>query len=310
MWHFLTEIFGKGHLRRNLLMFTLGAMCAVAALYVYKRCRTRPVLCCEFAADRVCEYKETPNGPLHLRLFLPPAHNGLAPCIILFGGGGWMYPNHFMMTPQAAWFAKKGFVAVVPEYRTLVEHGTSPFECIKDAKTAIRWARSHSRSLGVDPNRIVVGGDSAGAHISIAAALFDKIEDDHEDLKISCRPDALVLWDAVVDTTLTGYINGANRLKDRAPEISPVHHMRAGLPPMILFHCTGDECVPYWNVEKFVKVAREAGNRCELVSFEGKQHGFGCHELARSYIKDNTDFETCVKKAYEFLASLKFCPPS
>jgi len=57
-------------------------------------------------------------------------------------------------------------------------------------------------------------------------------------------------------------------------EISPIHHVKKGLPPTIIFHGKADTTIPYTTVEKFTEVMKAAGNRCELVGFEGQTHGF------------------------------------
>ena len=57
-------------------------------------------------------------------------------------------------------------------------------------------------------------------------------------------------------------------------EISPLHHVTKGLPPTIIFHGKADTTVPYATVEKFTEVMKAAGNRCELVGYEGEKHGF------------------------------------
>ncbi|MBU3011324.1 S9 family peptidase [Polaribacter vadi] len=74
------------------------------------------------------------------------------------------------------------------------------------------------------------------------------------------------------DTTKKGY--GANKLVGREKEISPVHQLKKGLPPMLLFHGTKDKTVPFENASRFTKIANELGNDCKLVSVENVGHGF------------------------------------
>jgi dipeptidyl aminopeptidase/acylaminoacyl peptidase len=77
----------------------------------------------------------------------------------------------------------------------------------------------------------------------------------------------------VVDTTETGY--GLAKVgEERKTEISPVHHVRPGLPPTILFHGTADTTVPFENAERFTQLMIAAGNVCELVPFPKRNHGF------------------------------------
>ncbi len=57
-------------------------------------------------------------------------------------------------------------------------------------------------------------------------------------------------------------------------QLSLTHHVKSGLPPMILFHGTADHTVPFANAEEFVKRVKAAGGDCQLVPFEGQDHGF------------------------------------
>ena len=127
-------------------------------------------------------------------------------------------------------------------------------------------------NLGIAPDRIVAGGGSAGGHVAASTALLQGLNEPGEDASISSRPQALVLFNPVIDTTEKGY--GAEKLGARQIEASPVHHVRPGLPPTIVFHGTADTTVPFENVERFCALMARAGNRCALVPYEGMAHGF------------------------------------
>jgi len=81
-----------------------------------------------------------------------------------------------------------------------------------------------------------------------------------------------VLFNPVIDTGPGGF--GHSRLGDRWEEVSPLHHVRPGLPPTLIFHGTADTTVKYDRVEAFRDAMLEAGNSCTLVGFEGMGHGF------------------------------------
>ena len=69
------------------------------------------------------------------------------------------------------------------------------------------------RNFGIDPNRIVVSGASAGGHVAAGTALFEEVNEGTDNLDISCRPDALVLFYPVIDTSEHGY--GQKKIGDR-----------------------------------------------------------------------------------------------
>ena len=194
------------------------------------------------------------------------------PAILFFFGGGWVNGNIKQFQPHAQHFASRGMVAVLVDYRVKSRHGTTPFEAIADGKSAIRWVRAHAKELGVDPNRIAAAGGSAGGHVTASAATLTGFDESGEDRRISSIPNALVLFNPVVDTTASGY--GAQAFGTRAEEASPLHHITRGTPPTIIFHGTADKVVPFSNATAFCVKMKKAGNVCQLVPFEGKGHGF------------------------------------
>ena len=99
----------------------------------------------------------------------------------------------------------------------------------------------------------------------------------------------------MVDTTKLGY--GAKRFGDDPTIVSPVHHVREGLPPTIIFHGTADTTVPFENVERFCRKMREAGNTCTVVPFEGKKHGFFNYDRE----EDHRSYNETIAHMDEFL---------
>jgi acetyl esterase/lipase len=215
-------------------------------------------------------YKRVGDTTLSLHVFQPPdAQPGeRRPAIVFFFGGGWNSGSPFQFVPQCRLLALRGMVTATAEYRVRERHGVTPAECIADAKSAIRFMREYSEFLGIDPDRIAAGGGSAGGHIAAAAAIVDGFDD--EGGPISCRPNALVLFNPVVDTTA----HGADRFGDDAQAASPLHNVRPGLPPTLVMHGSEDDLVPLNSVSAFQQEMLEAGNRCDLEVFDGVGHGF------------------------------------
>lgn len=236
----------------------------------------------EVQADEIV-YKTTPQGDLRLHLFQCGA-GANRPAIVFFFGGGWVGGNPQQFFPHCRHLAALGMVAISAEYRVRNRHSTTPFECVADGKSAVRYLRAHAAELGVDPRRIVAGGGSAGGHVAACTATIAAYDEDGEDTAISSKPNALVLFNPVVDTTRLGY--GANRFKGDPRQLSPVHHITSGLPPTMIFHGTADTTVPFENVARFSQKMHATGNECRLIAFEGKKHGFfndGRDEDNRSY---------------------------
>ncbi|MBW3629017.1 MAG: alpha/beta hydrolase [Gemmatimonadetes bacterium] len=238
---------------------------------------------------------------MRLHLFFPPGHqNGNPqPALVLFFGGGWYGGEPGQFYPQARYFASRGLVAIAAEYRTSNTHGTSPFESVRDARSAMRWVRTHAAELGVDPQRIAAGGGSAGGHLAAAAALLPGIDEAGEDLSVSSRPDALVLFNPVIDNGPGGY--GYERIGERYPEFSPLHNVAPSAPPTIVFLGTEDNAVPVQTIRRFEERMRGAGARVEVRLYEGQKHGFFNYGNG-----ENEYYFRTVREADRFLSSLGY----
>ena len=259
-----------------------------------------------FEPDSTVIYKMTLEGDLKMDIFKPSDHENLdkRPVIVFFFGGGWVggHPKQFYQ--QARYFSDKGFLAISAEYRLENKHKTTPFECVKDGKSAIRWLRVHANELGIDPNKIIASGASAGGHVAACTGVIKGFEEAGEHLNISSIPNAMILFNPVIDTTEKGY--GIKKVgESRKTEISPCDNIESGVPPTLIFHGIVDKTVPFENVERFTKLMNEKGNICELVSFKGKGHGFFNGSYFRKKRTD-TIFNITMERSIEFLEKLNF----
>ncbi len=222
-------------------------------------------------------YKTVGGPALRLCLFSPeaPGAPGGRPCIVFFHGGGWVRGTPEQFFPQCAHLASRGMVAISAEYRISSRHGTTPIECVYDGRSAVRWIRSHAMELDVNPEHIAAGGGSAGGHVATCAAMVDGFDEPGEDTTVRCRPDALALFNPVLDTSQEAV--SSDSMQGRGIDLSPLHHVLPGLPPTIIFHGDNDKTVPVAHVRRFAQAMRGAGNDCELRVFPGKGHGFYIH---------------------------------
>lgn len=224
-------------------------------------------------------YKNTPEGELRYGMFAPKGHRKTdrRPAVVIFFGGGWVSGRNLVVAPHARFFAKNGYVGFFPKYRVRNKDGEHirPFHCVEDGKSFLRFLREHADELGIDPNRIIAGGISAGGHVAAATATIEGFEGEGENGEISSVPNGLLLLNPVLDTTSTGYKSGLKLFTDEeeAKSISPCHHVRADLPPALVVHGTADPVVPHENSERFVRLMKLEGNEGELVSLEGQRHG-------------------------------------
>lgn len=261
-------------------------------------------------ADAKTEAYRTVDGVELLAYRYEPADHepgAKAPAVLFFFGGGWRSGSPKQFEEHCKLLARHGIVGITCDYRVASRHGVKAKSCVEDAKAAVRWARTHADRLGIDPERIVAAGGSAGGHLAACTGLVPGFE---EDSKVSSVPNALMLFNpAVVLSAVPGeYDVSAERLKQWAertgvePEqISPYHHVKRGAPPTILFHGTKDTAVPFETVELFTEKMTEMGNRCELKAYPGAAHGFFNHGRG-----DNAAYEKTTQQMLEFLRSLGY----
>jgi acetyl esterase/lipase len=228
-------------------------------------------------------YRKVDDTELKVWIF-DPAHKGTKPlpAIVFFFGGGWSSGSPTQFEPQSRHLAARGMIALVADYRVKTRQNAKPVDCVADAKACVRWVRANAARLGIDPDRIAVGGGSAGGHLAASVATLPGLDPAPDDKSISCLPNALVLFNPGTvmapfpGLDLKGFGAGLDKEKFgcEPTEISPLHHVKKGTPPTIIFHGKADSTVPYSTVEKFAEVMKAAGNRCELVGYEGQPHGF------------------------------------
>ena len=218
-------------------------------------------------------FHETPQGEMRLHVFRPAGWSAKdrRPVMIWFFGGGWTHG-----LPSAGWAqsaTKWGMVGVAPDYRTHDRHGTPPQASVADSRAALRWVQDHAAELGIDPARIVVGGNSAGGHVALWTAIKHAPPGSDEKESPLAPPAALVLTSPVSDTTPgTGYT--PQRFGADAAALSPQHLLDAKMPPLLLFHGDADTTVPQRESIDLHKKYLAGGNACEFVSVPGGSHNF------------------------------------
>lgn len=246
---------------------------------------------------KLVTYKRVGERELKLHVFLPPGWRAAdrRPAFVSIHGGGWTGGDATRMYPFTAHFAARGLVALSVEYRLLKPgNGVSVFDCVEDGRSAVRYVRSHAAELGIDPAKIVVNGASAGGHVAVGTAQFARFNAPGDDLRVPAEPNALILFYPVIDTSKEGYGNA--KIGERWQELSPVDHVRPGLPPTLVFHGTGDVTTPFPGARRFHEEMKKAGNRCELDVNPGGIHGY--------LLVERAVFEDTLAKGERFLASV------
>ncbi len=233
----------------------------------------------QFPPDDRVMYKEIDGTKLYMDLYLPKGHakTDKRAAIVFFHGGSWSGGWKTFMSPQCHALASHGMVAMSAAYRVTGRPPKStPAECVRDAKSAMRWVRSHASELGIDPQRIAAGGGSAGGHLAAATAYLDGYNEPGEDTSVSCRPSALVLFNPVIDNKPGGgYPYGPQPIAKTWKGWSPMHNITPDKAvPTIFMLGDKDHLIPVATGEEYKKITEAAGAVCELVVYPGAKHGY------------------------------------
>ncbi len=291
-------------LSHSLLGGTLFAACLVA----FAEPQSPPAM-------KTLVYKKVAGRELHVDVFHPEQARppNAHPAIAFFHGGGWAFGSPTEFHEACRRFAAKGFVTFSFQYRlTIKEDGTYPHpditlvECAKDARSAIRWLRANAVELGIDPQRIVVSGQSAGGQLAWGTVLFDDINEADDNLEISPHANALLLYSSNYNTVEAWADMLMDQRRKEIWSISPYHNLKAGLPPALAFHGNKDSMVAYYIVQLFAARMRELGNPFELITLDGRDHylGEGNEKYARYFD------EAILERTDEFLRQHGFMPDS
>ena len=254
-------------------------------------------------------YKQLEDGgELNAWVFLPedepaPESAGRSAVIILYSSA-WDRGRPTQFAPHAMYFAGRGAVAVLIDYRTASNHGGTPLDAIKDARSAVRWMRLYAEQLEVDPEKIILVGGSAGAHAAAATSMLpDLPSDDTDPLEVSCSPNALVLYSPIIEAVKDGY--GWDKFESArdAKHFSLYRGIAKGQVPMKIFQGTHDRLLPFDLVYRFAKKMRRKKNLCEFYAFEGRDHGFFNLNV------DPVGYEAAISETDRFLSELGFLEP-
>ena len=256
-------------------------------------------------------YKTVDTSALHLDVFYDPAavkrKNNTA--LVFIHGGGWAYGSPSEFYGACRHYAKAGAITFSVQYRLSKDvqgnvpvKGITPIECVKDARSAMRWVRAHAAEYNIDPQKIVVGGQSVGGHLSYATAYIDQHNEATDNLKVSPMPNAIISYSGTANCLEAWCDLLLGEKRSQIWSISPAHNVKKGMPPTIAFHGKDDNVVQPWTVAYFKNDTEKMGNHFELITYEGRKHYLGQGNKTYSNLFD----EEILEKTDEFLKRYGF----
>lgn len=222
--------------------------------------------------------------PLALDLHLPDSDTPPLPVVVELHGGGWLRGSRREFTPLLSdedsfgRITAAGFAVVAADYR-LSGEAHFPMQ-LDDVRRALEWVSGPGSEWGLDADRVVLWGGSAGGTL---AALVG--------LEPGARVRGVVDWygpsdlaamdahtralgiDAPGESREDRWLGGwVPEVPDAAHAASPVNHVHAGAPPFHLAHGDADDAVPLAQSEALADALRAAGVDAELVVEPGAGH--------------------------------------
>ena len=230
------------------------------------------------------EIRDVDAGGVPARLYRPSVEPGLG-LLVFFHGGGWVLGDldtHDNLCRELA--AGSGCAVLAVDYRLAPEH---PFPAgLEDAFAAARWAFEHAGELGCDPDRLAIGGDSAGANLAavvtqggsppvrLQSLVYPVTDVRGGTASYEAQKDGPWLTRAGMDWFTGHYLSGADGTADD-PRVSPLLAPDAALaqsPPTLVITAELDPLRD--EGEAYAERLRTLGIPVELTRYEGMFHGF------------------------------------
>ena len=231
-------------------------------------------------------YATPPSGPLTLDVYRPAEARGASPVLLFFHGGGWVMGSKLDALPEAypaprygerTWpsmlpYLRRGLAVVSVDYR--LAHVAAAPAAVEDSRRALAWVAEHGAEYGLDPQRLVTIGASAGGHLALMVGFApeSRVRGAIDLYGITDVPPLLATPD--VRPWATEWIGTGADAQALARRMSPLTLVRAALPPVLIVHSDADAVVPYDQAERLAVALRNAGVSVDLVTLPGGVHGF------------------------------------
>jgi acetyl esterase/lipase len=256
--------------------------------------------------DEDVVYADRDGRALHCDVYKPSAAPDRRTAVLVLHGGGWRGGDRKAMRPRCQALARHGFTALAIEYR-FIDEAAWPRQ-IADVRAAVGWTHSNALDLGIDTDKIVLQGHSAGAHLSLltagtwwsdelGAAAGGPGAPDGSDGSVAAvvayyppvrfaagqplpsldgpmTPDAIRAMKRDDGSVPAAMLLGGEASEAAAASASPISYARAGFPPTIVFQGTEDSLIGNAGPFEFMRALHAAEVPCEVHYFAGANHEF------------------------------------
>ncbi|MDR3639431.1 MAG: alpha/beta hydrolase [Isosphaeraceae bacterium] len=240
-------------------------------------------------------YAKVGDTELKLDIARPAGGSGAYPAVLAIHGGAWRTGNKADMRPLLLELARRGFVAVSPQYRFCPKE-TFPAQ-VHDLKAAVRFVKSHAKDYQLDPDRVGAMGFSAGAHLAMMLGVTgpeDGLEGEAAADAPSSKVRAVVNYFGPTDLRaddippvsrglVKDFLGGTVEEKpEAAAKASPITFVNQGDAPILSFQGTKDPLVPHTQATKLADAQTKAGVPGRVELLVGFGHGWAGDDLVQT----------------------------
>ena len=236
-------------------------------------------------------YVERPEAKLTLQLMLTKRKN---PLILYVTGSAFHWQNITPTIPKIALLANKGFNVASVQYRG---SDAAPFPAqMLDVKAAVRYIKSNAEKYGYNADKIILMGDSSGGHTALMAGLTAGISEFEEEIYSEVSSEVSGIIDLYGPTDISkmndepssqnhiepdspeGFLIGRKNVLENPDLVKPTIVMNyiseeRKIPPVLIFHGTNDELVPFGQSCMLYDKLKECGKEAYFYALNGSNHG-------------------------------------
>ncbi len=274
-------------MQRSRIVFAIALLTAIP---VFAGCVQPPVGLYETEWTRNVIYADRDGGvSLSMDIVRPKGLTSPRPVVLWLHGGGWAFGNRRLMHPLAETTASLGYVSASASYRLANRNCHFPAQ-VEDAAAAVRFLRRYAADYRIDPDRIVIGGESAGGHLALMVGLCRETriigDEPHEDVSTSvCGVVNIYGPTMLAPLEEGGGLHVAPIVKnfmgctekehpDRYRDASPITWVSAAAPPILTLHGEWDSIVPFSQATLLKDACHNCGARNDFGRVRYAEHGW------------------------------------